>query len=270
MARTKKGQVKNLDRVTLKVIDILKQEPQGIRFSDLAKKVKEAFPDLKTQEMVNKYVQDCTKESSDIMKPSRGVYILKQFTSTGEVNCEISNGTDKAKQVPEEEFYQPFCEYLKNELEECITAIPLGGRCFKEKWVTPDVIGLYTLQGKFSSFNVEEIVTAEIKTDITQLLTGFGQACSYKLFSHKVYLVIPQDSEQGDIQRIESLCVKFGLGLVLFDRNNKEDPGFSIRARASKTEPDYFYLHTYLGELDDGKLVELGLIQRNALIRKAR
>lgn len=45
-----------------------------------------------------------------------------------------------------------------------------------------------------------EIVSVEIKTDTNQLITAFGQACAYKLFSHKVYLVIP-NAEQ-DVGRI--------------------------------------------------------------------
>lgn len=42
----------------------------------------------------------------------------------------------------------------------------------------------------------------------------------------------------------------FGIGLVLFDCTNPEDPRFTIRVRAAKQEPDMFYLNRYL------KLVE--------------
>jgi len=77
------------------------------------------------------------------------------------------------------------------------------------------VLGVY----KFSEIDTIkaslEIVSAEIKTNTNQLITAFGQACAYKLFSHKVYLVIP-NAEQ-DVGRIESLCLIFGIGLVLFD-----------------------------------------------------
>ena len=37
-----------------------------------------------------------------------------------------------------------------------------------------------------------EIVAAEIKLDMAQLVTAFGQACAYCLFAHKSYLVIPK------------------------------------------------------------------------------
>ncbi|MFP3158657.1 MAG: hypothetical protein RXR65_02645 [Hydrogenobaculum sp.] len=102
-----------------------------------------------------------------------------------------------------------------------------------------------------------EIVSAEIKTDTNNLVTAFGQACAYKLFSHKVYLVIPKKAEK-DVARIESLCLRFGIGLILFDRENPENPKFEIRTRAIKQEPDYFYVNEYLGNKEE-LLAKLGL-----------
>jgi hypothetical protein len=59
-----------------------------------------------------------------------------------------------------------------------------------------------------------EIVSVEIKISADQLVTAFGQACSYKLFSHKVYLVIPADpSHKEEIARIDSLCYYLESGL---------------------------------------------------------
>lgn len=107
-----------------------------------------------------------------------------------------------------------------------------------------------------------EIISAEIKIDTNQnqLITAFGQACAYKLFSHKVYLVIPQDAgEQSGsrVSRIESLCLKFGIGLILFDSQNPEKPNFTIRARAIKSEPDYFYVNNYISCLSNKEKKEL-------------
>jgi hypothetical protein len=47
-----------------------------------------------------------------------------------------------ATQVSEEDFFAPFAEWIKNELEECTKAIPLGRNKFKDKWGTPDVLGI--------------------------------------------------------------------------------------------------------------------------------
>ena len=62
--------------------------------------------------------------------------------------------------------------------------------------------------------------------------------------------MIPKDAE-GETSRIESLCLRYGLGLILFDRNNNKNPNFEIRTRAVKNEPDYFYLNLYLRRLGD-------------------
>jgi len=145
----------------------------------------------------------------------------------------------------------PFADYLVKELEECTKAIPLGGNRFQDRWGTPDVIGTYKVLGLGDIQPPIEIISAEIKIDTSQLITAFGQACAYKLFSHKVYLVIPKDADQTDIKRVESLCLKFGIGLILFNRFNKEDPEFEILTRAVKNEPDYFYLNKYLHLIED-------------------
>jgi hypothetical protein len=144
-----------------------------------------------------------------------------------------------------------FADYLVNDLEECTKAISLGGNRFQDRWGTPDVIGTYRVFGISHIQPPTEVISAEIKTDVNQLITSFGQACSYKLFSHKVYLVIPKDSRMIDIKRIEALCLKFGIGLILFNKNNKETPEFEILTRAMKSEPDYYYLNKYLKLIDD-------------------
>ncbi len=144
-----------------------------------------------------------------------------------------------------------------NDLDECTKAISLGGNAFKDKWGTPDVIGVYKFHETKPVRPLPEIISAEIKTDINQLIVAFGQSCSYKLFSHKVYLVIPQSALDIDKSRLESLCYRFGLGLITFDHTDKENPNFQIRTRAIKSEPDYFYVNEYLSRLDKKDLEEL-------------
>src|SRR5262249_19394659 len=72
-----------------------------------------------------------------------------------------------------------------------------------------------------------EIVSAELKIDGTGLIVAFGQACSYKLFSHKSYIVVPSQSQEEDIGRLDVLCRTIGLGLILFDADKPcIAPGF--------------------------------------------
>lgn len=148
-------------------------------------------------------------------------------------------------------FYESFAQYLTDELEECTKAIPLGGNCFKDRWGTPDVVGILSPRPsdilKFS----HEIVSAEVKTDPNALITAFGQACSYRLFSHRVYLVIPASVPESELARLDALCRVFGLGFILFDAENPQEPNYQIRVRATKHEPDMFYANRNLKVIED-------------------
>lgn len=139
------------------------------------------------------------------------------------------------------------------ELEECTNAIPVGGNVFKDKWGTPDVIGIKEAKRSNIIKPPTEIVAAEIKLDMNGLITAFGQCCSYKLFSHRAYIVVPQNSTEEDISRLDALSRIFGIGLILFDASNPKEPGFSIRSRAARHEPDVFYVNKYI------KLIESDL-----------
>jgi hypothetical protein len=234
------------------VIKILEKAPKGLRFSEIKRQLKGLFGDKIKETTLTNYLVQLRRDIeegkvSEIVIPDKGVYIHRQFYG----------GLEKRKpaKVREEEFYPSFANFLVNDLMECTTAIPLGGNLFQDKWGTPDMIGVY----KFSQIDPikppPEIVTAEIKIDENQLITAFGQACAYKLFSHKVYLVVPNSSK--DLARVESLCLRFGIGLIVFDAATPENPNYEIRTRALKSEPDYYYLNEYLRKLKKEQLAEL-------------
>ncbi len=236
-------------KIKNQLYQILENSPKGIRYADLIRRISEALPNTKVKTIhgtVWEFKQQIDRgEVNDVVRPDKGVYILKKYLKEGEVE-EVER-----QEISEEVFYKLFADYLVNDLEECTKAVSLGGNRFQDRWGTPDVIGTYRVLGIGQIQPPVEVISAEIKTDINQLITSFGQACSYKLFSHKVYLVIPKDARGTDIKRIESLCLKFGIGLILFDRNNKENPEFEILTRAVKSEPDYFYLNKYLRLIED-------------------
>jgi hypothetical protein len=151
----------------------------------------------------------------------------------------------------EEHFYKPFAEWLMNELEECTKAISLGGNRFKDKWGTPDVIGVRAPRPSDIVKPPIEIVSAEMKIDRAGLIVAFGQACAYKLFSHRSYIVVPSASQEEDIARLDVLCRTLGVGLILFDAGNPSAPEFEIRVRAARHEPDMFYVNKYMRLVED-------------------
>ena len=53
---------------------------------------------------------------------------------------------------------------------------------------------------------------------------------------------MPPTLAQEDLGRLESLCMLFGVGLVLFDLD-KDNARFAIRMRAQRFSPDMFYVN---------------------------
>jgi hypothetical protein len=191
---------------------------------------------------ISTYIQKLADAHSDkVYRPARGL-----FRHTAYKKEEEKPEKEKIKvKIQEEDFYKAFADYLTGELGECTKAIPLGGKKFEDKWGTPDVIGVEKSKEHESVKHPDVIVSVEVKFESSAqaLITAFGQACAYKAFSHKVYLLIPKDSDEDEVSRIESLCMIFGIGLILFDSTNVEEPRWEIKTRPVKTDPDYFYVN---------------------------
>ena len=128
-----------------------------------------------------------------------------------------------------------------------------------KKWGTPDVVGVYkALAQDLIKFPLE-IVSAEIKIDPQQPVVAFGQAISYRLFSAKTYIAMPNTIGAEDQDRLESLCILFGVGLVFF-KPNPAQPDYTIRVRAQRFSPDMFYVNEFaerLKEFDAEQFEEL-------------
>jgi hypothetical protein len=59
---------------------------------------------------------------------------------------------------------------------------------------------------------------------------------------------VPKQASKSDLDRLDSLCLLFGIGLVVFDVQNPDNPEYSIKTRALTHKPDMFYLNHYLGK----------------------
>lgn len=240
------------EKITSKAIESLENNPDGIRYTELVRKMHQEFPDIPVNTIYG-VVWDLDLRIPDkVYKASRGLFRHTKFREA-EISEAGPEVTIAIARVEEESFYNPFSDWLVNDLEECTRAIALGGNKFRDKWGTPDVIGKREPRRSDIIKGDTEIISAEVKTNTKDLITAFGQAVSYKLFSHKSYIVIPKSSSQDDIARLDSLCLIFGIGLILFDSKDVTNPQFEIRVRAIKHEPDMFYANKYM------KLIEKDL-----------
>ena len=190
-------------------LQILDNNPQGVRYSELSRKILEQGNFNKNTISGATWDLDATFPDK-VYKPDRGLFRLLKFKENVSVQPDEQPGPKQSK--------------------------PKAIRESKRSDIVP-----------FPT----EIIAAEIKTDSAGLITAFGQACAYKIFSHKSYIVVPADSLYEDITRLDTLCRQFGIGLILFDNTNAEDPSFEIRSRAVKHEPDMFFVNRNLKLIED-------------------
>jgi len=249
MATTISGQIREI------AFGLLEAKPEGIRYSELGRKILEVNSSFMPNTISGATWDLDIKFPDKVYKPDRGVFRLIKFkedipTQPDQLPTTSVKTTTK-KTIKEEDFYKPFADWLVNELEECTKAIGLGGNIFRDKWGTPDVVGIRESKRSDIIQFPTEIVSGEIKIDSNGLITAFGQACAYKIFSHKSYIVVPTDSQIEDITRLDTLSRQFGIGLILFDATNVENPNFEIRVRALKHEPDMFFVNKNLKFIED-------------------
>jgi hypothetical protein len=239
------------ERIKAKAFEFLEQHPDGLRYSELRAKIQAADAHFNPN-TINGCIWNLDAVFPDkVYKPSKGLFrLLKHKPPESEVPELLSIAAPSPSKVKEEHFYIPFADWLVNEVEDATQAIPLGGNTFKDKWGTPDVIGKQESRRSDIIKGPTEIISAEIKTETLQLVTAFGQACAYKLFSHRVYLVVPRQSQDEEISRLDSLCQIFGIGLVTFDADSPATPDFRILVRPVRHDPDLFYTNKYMTRIE--------------------
>lgn len=240
-------------KVFAKARELLLPASDGIRYAQLHRQIAAAFPEIPVNTIHGVLHKFRSELPADIYQPSKGLYRHVAFRDELTSGEGLAPSKFTAPRVREDDFYESFANWLVNELEECTSAIKVGGNVFRDKWGTPDVIGIREAKRSDIIKPPTEIVTAEIKIDLSSLIVAFGQCCSYKLFSHRSYIVVPQNSPDEDKSRLDALARIFGIGFILFDATNSKDPGFSIRVRAARHEPDVFYVNKYL-KLIEGEL----------------
>lgn len=226
-------------RVADAALSLIKANPSGIRWADLRRGVVAALPNENTNTIGGSLHHFRNHLPAGVTRPDRGVYAMGDSDT-------VPEPIQAPSKHRETDFYQPFADWLVGDLEEATRAEPIGGNGAGGKWGTPDVIGLYEARPSDPIKFTTEVVAAEIKIDTQSLIVAFGQACAYKLFAHRVYIVVPRNSNPNDLKRLDALSGVVGIGLVRFNPDDPENPEFQVMVRAAKHEPDYFYTNDVL------------------------
>ena len=250
---------------------ILARHPEGMRAKTLADEIYRKLPDDRHNSIwaqLSMVTDAHPNKFHKVSEPGAAYYFL---STAGNIEMPLPRGTSKplssrktnsrastSRKFSEKDYYKPFARYLEygddDNLNVCTKAIPLGRNVFGNQWNTPDVIGLFKPRANDVIDFSTEVVSTEIKIDGTQVMNGFGQACAYRLFSHRIYLVIPKTAK---VTRIEELCRVLGLGLVYLDTEAAEKQGeiinsmFDAQLLAQKHEPNMFYVNEYLKKIGD-------------------
>lgn len=227
---------------------LLAEAPAGMRWAELRRRLIEELPHIKRGNIAPTLNNLVRWSKEQVVKPAKGTFLHAKYVD-GYARPDGAMPPSAAKLL-EESFYALFAQWLTDELEECTRAVPVGGAKFRDKWGAPDVIGVLKPRASdIIKFSVETMV-AEIKVDTTGgLITAFGQACAYRLFAHRSYIAVPETSPKPDLERLESLAMVLGIGLIVFDSSRPDEPNFKIRTRAVLGAPDMFYANKIMAEM---------------------
>lgn len=235
---------------------LLADAHSGMRWMDILRTIKANSPETPLATIAGG-VKSLLSINGNVLKPSRGVWILREYhngtdgspETDATATVEIASGGRKVS-IREDQFYESFAEWLRDNAEEVTESMALGGRGFKSKWGTPDVIGVYKPKSSdIIKFEIE-IVSAEIKVDPSQSVVAFGQVCAYRLFSHKTIIAMPRQISPEDQDRLDALCSIYGVGLVLFELD-PERPDFHYVVRPQRFQPDSFYVNEFARRLQE-------------------
>jgi hypothetical protein len=244
MAKIGQHDIRNLAK------SIISAHPGGIRYTQLVNEIASRHPETPKNTIHGSVWNLDAVFPNEVTKPSRGLFLsvsdrtVSEGIKIGETEKIVPGG----EKVREADFYRPFAEWLKNDLDEVTDVAELGGSGMKSKWGTPDIVGVYKpLASNLIKFPLE-IVTGEMKIDTQAPVVAFGQAIAYRLFSSKTYIAMPISLTEEDQSRLEALCMLFGVGLVLFELD-PANPNFIIRVRAQRFSPDMFYVNEFADRL---------------------
>jgi len=228
-------------------INVLRENRGEMRFAKLVEAVTARLPECKPNTVFAQISILNEKRPKEVTRPSRGLYQLtSNAVDEGYISDTKKSPTKTSSNLREEDFYQSFADFLKSELGEATEAEPIGGAVLRTKWGTPDVLGVYKKPaGSFVDFP-REFIAGEVKIDPQESIVAFGQAMAYRLFTHKSYIAMPAKMNEADKDRLDALCMLFGLGLVFFELD-PQNPNYTIRVRAQRFAPDWFYVNE-LGE----------------------
>jgi predicted RNase H-like nuclease len=108
------------EKIIEKAIEILKSNPNGVRYSDLVRKIHGNFPEIPINTIHGTVWNLDRRKPEEIYKAGRGLFRHVKFK---EENISEKRETHQ-KSIKEEDFYEAFANWLVNGIKEYTKAIP--------------------------------------------------------------------------------------------------------------------------------------------------
>ena len=207
-------------QIVTRAINILKANPNGVHYAELVKRTLSECPHFRESVVRNTVYWLPLKHSEQVYKPDKGLYRHTDFREQPPPEPEPPRSRDR---LPEAAFYNPFANWLMDE-EECTKAIPLGGNKFKDRWGTPDVIGILECR-KGNLIRIWH--RSRIGGDQDQHAGpdhGLRPGLRLQAFQPQVIHRCSEDAPDADLKKIESLCLISRHRISHLRQHGRQDP----------------------------------------------
>jgi hypothetical protein len=125
----------NIKEIQQLAKSIVISKPGGIRYSALMDEINQLSPETPRNTISGAVWNLHSIFPSEISKPTRGLFVASSQTENDTVDLgSTEQVTSPGVKVKEADFYEPFANWLKDDLEEVTVVSSLGGAVLKSKW----------------------------------------------------------------------------------------------------------------------------------------
>lgn len=140
----------------------------------------------------------------------------------------LADASSQFVSAAEASLYEPFQKAIQNgyvpdnDLKPWVCEITAsqGRRNTGGVWTRPDVTLIAMQTFTYTPDKIFQVVTFEIKPSVETALAGVYEAAAHSAFAHRSFLAFPafKDYDRNPtFERIRQECLRFNLGLILFE-----------------------------------------------------
>src|SRR5437867_2427026 len=110
------------ETIQKKALELVEGSRKGVRYSELMTRLAEAFPQIPKNTIAGSVWNHDAIFPTQVYKPARGVFQSKKFEEPATAESEAAETPHPPSPevvLKEEQFYEPFADWITSELEEC-------------------------------------------------------------------------------------------------------------------------------------------------------